>query len=144
MTGPDPGWGPGTRTVQAGRPAPRRGAPLVEGPVLSSVFHLTGAGEGTDFYGRADNPSWRAYESALAELEGGATVLFASGLAALTAVLLTALRPGDTLVLPSDGYYLARTFVHERLSTMDVTAREVPSARQLRPADVAGAALVLL
>jgi cystathionine gamma-lyase len=112
--------------------------------VLSSVFHLAGPGEGTDSYGRADNPTWRAYESALAGLEGGGTVLFASGLAALTAVLLTELRPGDTLVLPSDGYYLARAFARERLSTLDVTLREVPSARQLTPADVTGATLVLL
>lgn len=140
----DARWGPGTRAVHAGRPQPRRGAPVVEGPVLSSVFHLGGPGEGTDSYGRTDNPTWRAYESALAGLEGGGTVLFASGLAALTAVLLTALRPGDTVVLPSDGYYLTRTFVAERLSTLDVTARGVPAARQLRPADVAGAALVLL
>jgi len=137
-------WGPGTLAVQAGRAEPRRGAPLVQGPVLSSTFHLAGPGEGSDSYGRVDNPTWRAYEAALGELEGGEAVLFSSGLAALTAVLLTALRPGDTLVLPADGYYLTRTFARERLSTLDVTVREVPAARQLTAADAAGAALVLL
>ena len=137
-------WGPGTRAVHAGREPARRGDPLVPGPVLSSAFHLGGPGEGTDGYGRVDNPTWRRYEAALGSLEGGEVVLFGSGLAALTAVLLGTLRPGDTVVLPSDGYYLARRFVHERLSGMDVRAREVPTARPLTAADVAGAALVLL
>jgi cystathionine gamma-lyase len=137
-------YGPGTRAVHAGRRPPRTGAPLVEGPVLSSAFHLSGPGEGGDSYGRADNPTWRAYEDALGELEGGGTVLYGSGLAAVTAVLLTVLRSGDTLVLPADGYYLARAFVHQRLSPMDVRVREVPTARPLAGADVAGARLVLL
>jgi cystathionine gamma-lyase len=112
--------------------------------VLSSAFHLAGPGDGEDYYGRAGNPTWRAYEDALASLEGGPTVLFGSGLAAVTAVLLTTLSPGDTLVLPADGYYLARAFVHERLSPMDIQVREVPTARPLTEVDVAGAALVLL
>jgi cystathionine gamma-lyase len=136
--------GPGTRAVHAGRSEPRKGAPLVDGPVLSSAFHLDGPGEGTDFYGRADNPTWRAYESALAALEGGPTVLFGSGLAGVAAVLFTVLAPGDTLVLPADGYYLSRAFVHERLSTWDIAVREVPTARPLTAEDVAGVALVLL
>jgi cystathionine gamma-lyase len=117
---------------------------MVPGPVLSSTFHLGGPGAGTDGYGRVDSPTWRRYEAALGELEGGDVVLFGSGLAALSAVLLGTLRPGDTVVLPSDGYFLARRFVHERLSTLDVTAREVPTARPLTDADVAGATLVLL
>ena len=137
-------WGPGTRAVHAGRPPARRGEPLVPGPVLSAAFHLGGPGEGTDGYGRTDNPTWRRYEAALGELEGGEVVLFGSGMAALTAVLLGTLRPGGTVVLPSDGYYLARRFVQQRLSEMDVRAREVPTARPLSDVDVAGAALVLL
>jgi cystathionine gamma-lyase len=142
---PAPGsFGPGTRAVHAGREPARRGEPLVPGPVLSSTFHLGGPGTGADAYGRVDNPTWRRYEAALGELEGGEVVLFGSGLAALTAVLLGTLRPGDTMVLPSDGYYLARRFVHERLSTLGVTAREVPAARPLTDSDVAGATLVLL
>jgi cystathionine gamma-lyase len=138
------GWGLGTRAVHAGREPARRGEPVVPGPVLSSIYHLGGPGAGTDAYGRVDSPTWRRYEAALGELEGGDVVLFGSGLAALSAVLLGTLRPGDTVVLPSDGYFLARRFVHERLSTLDVAAREVPTARPLTDADVAGATLVLL
>lgn len=147
MSPPSPlsgGWGAGTRAVHAGREPARRGEPLVPGPVLSSAYHLGGPGDGTDGYGRVDNPTWRRYEAALGELEGGEVVLFGSGLAALTAVLLDTLRPGDTVVLPSDGYYLARRFVHQRLSTLGIAVREVPTARPLTDADVAGAALVLL
>jgi cystathionine gamma-lyase len=135
---------PGTRAARAAVAPARRGEPVVAAPVLSAAFHLSGPGGGADFYGRAGNPTWRAYEDALAELEGGPVVLFGSGLAALTAVLLTVLRPGDTLVLPADGYYLAREFARERLSTQDITVRAVPTARPLSGADVAGAALVLL
>jgi len=138
------GWGPGTRAVRAGLPPARRGEPLLPGPVLASAYHLGGPGDGTDAYGRVDNPTWRRYEAALGELEGGEAVLFGSGLAAVSAVLLTTLRPGDTVVLPSDGYYLARRFVHERLSTLGISVREVPTAAPLTDADVAGTALVLL
>lgn len=138
------GWGPGTRAVHAGRAEPVKGAPLVAGPVLSSVFHLSGPGEGTDSYGRSGNPTWRAYEGAMGELEGGDVVLFSAGMAAVSAVLLTELRPGDTLVLPSDGYYLTRALVRDRVEPLGVTVREVPAGRQLTDADAAGARLVLL
>ena len=141
--GPD-GLGPSTRAVRAGLPRAVRGEPLRPGPVLAAMYHLRGQGDGTDGYGRVDNPTWRGYERALGELEGGETLVFASGLAALTAVLLTTLGPGDTVVLPSDGYYLARRFVAERLVAQGVQAREVPTARPLTDADVAGAKLVLL
>ena len=52
--------------------------------------------------------TWTRYEEALAELEGGHAVLFSSGMAAVTAALLPRLRPGDTLVLPSDCYHGVR------------------------------------
>lgn len=138
------GWGPGTRAVRAGLPEPVRGAPLLPSPVLASAYHLAGPGDGPDAYGRVDNPTWRRYEAALGELEGGDAVVFGSGLAALSAVLFTTLRPGATVVLPADGYYLARSFAHGRLAEWGVTVREVPTAVPLTAADVAGAALVLL
>lgn len=108
------------------------------------MFHLDGPGEGSDTYGRSGNPTWRRYEDALAELEGGEAVLFASGLAAVTAVLLTTLRSGDTVVLPGDGYFLTRRFVADTLPGWGIEAREVPTARPLSEPDVRGARLVLL
>lgn len=142
--GSDPAFGPGTRAVHAGLPDPVRGAPLLPSPVLASAYHLAGPGDGADSYGRVHNPTWRAYEAAVGELEGGDAVVFSAGLAALAAVLFTTLRPGATVVLPADGYYLARRFVRERLADWDVRVREVPTARPLTAADAGGAALVLL
>jgi cystathionine gamma-lyase len=130
--------------VRAGLPPATRGEPLLPGPVFASAFHLAGPGEGEDTYGRSGNPTWRAYEAALGELEGGEAVLFASGLAALSAVLLTTLAQGDTVLVPGDGYFLVRRFVAERLSTWGIGAREVPTSRPLSESDVRGARLVLL
>ena len=90
-----PETGDGTRCVQGGR---RAGAtsvsPLIPGPVLSATFHLGLPDDPlpTDFYGRAGNPTWRALEAAIGDLDGGECVLFASGMAAIAAVLR--LRPG--------------------------------------------------
>jgi cystathionine gamma-lyase len=117
---------------------------MLPGPVLASMFHLRGEGDGESTYGRSGNPTWQAYEAALGELETGEAVLFASGLAAVSAVLLTTLRSGDTVVLPSDGYFLTRRFVAEQLAGWGVTAREVPTSRPLSGSDVRGARLVLL
>lgn len=135
--------GDGTRCVHGGHEVGRTGAPMHPGPVLSSAFHLGIPPEPTpaDFYGRADNPTWRALESAIGELDGGECVVFASGMAAIAAVLRLAGRDG-TLVLPSDGYYLARSLAHEELGPLGVEVREAPTAAPLPPLD--GAALVLV
>ncbi len=140
-----PGYGDGTRVVHAGLSAPERGMPLLPGPTVAAPYHLAGPGAGSDGYGRIGNPTWRRYEAALAELEGGGeAIVLASGMAAVSAVLLTALGPGDLVVLPSDGYYTTRTFAREQLVRLGMRVREVPTARPLSEVDVAGAALVLL
>ncbi|GAA4873673.1 cystathionine gamma-lyase [Pseudonocardia benzenivorans] len=116
--------GDGTRVIHGGARVPAVGAPLHPGPVLSSTFAL-GSGSGdppTDFYGRAGNPTWRALEAAIGDLEGGECTLFASGMAAVAAVLGTCGRPG-AVVLPSDGYYLARTLA----SDLGLPVRLVPT-----------------
>jgi cystathionine gamma-lyase len=128
--------------VHAGHPAVGVGGPLHPGPVLSSTFAL-GPDEPlpTDFYGRADNPTWRALEAAIGELDGGECVLFASGMAAIGAVLRLAARDG-ALVLPGDGYYLARSLAHAELAPLGVAVREVPTPGPWPGLD--GAALVLV
>jgi len=135
--------GDGTRCVHGGHEAAVPGSPLHPGPVLSSTFHLGGPGDPTpaDFYGRAGNPTWRAVESAVGDLDGGECVLFASGMAAISAVLRLAAGRG-ALVLPSDGYYLARSLAHGELAPLGVEVRETPTAAPLPSLD--GAALVLL
>jgi cystathionine gamma-lyase len=128
--------------VHGGHRAAGPGEPLHPGPVLSSTFALGVPADPlpTDFYGRAGNPTWRALEDAVGELDGGECVLFASGMAAIGAVLRLAGRDG-ALVLPSDGYYLARSLAHGELAPLGVQVREAPTAGPW-PAD--GAALVLV
>jgi len=59
-------------------------------------------------YARADNPTYEQPEAVLAALENGAAAaIFASGMAAATAVFLS-LRPGDHVVAPKEMYWLLR------------------------------------
>ncbi|MFC0433010.1 cystathionine gamma-lyase [Kutzneria buriramensis] len=134
-------WGDGTRCVHAGSTEPVAGQPFLAGPVLAAPYHLSPGHPGADdFYGRAGNPTWRALESAIGALDGGLCTVFPSGMAAITTLLRTLLSPGDLLVVPSDGYYLVRTF----LTGLDVRVREVPTVGPWTAEAVAGARLVLL
>jgi cystathionine gamma-lyase len=118
-----------TRVVRAGLPAPDQGAPFLPGPTFAAPYHLSGAPESSDYvYGRYGNPAWSHYESALGELEGGSAVLFSSGMAAVAAVLLPALRPGDVLVAPSDCYMGVRSLAREHLAERGVEVRLVATA----------------
>ncbi|SHK55860.1 cystathionine gamma-lyase [Pseudonocardia thermophila] len=136
-----PSSGDGTRCVHGGRPDPGPGLPTHPGPVLSSTFDLgVGPDLPTDFYGRAGNPTWRALESAIGELDGGECVVFASGMAAIAAVLRLGALKGD-LVLPSDGYYLARSLAQAELGPLGVGIRTAPTGPV---PDVRGAGLVLV
>jgi len=56
-------------------------------------------------YGRYGNPTWRAVERKLSELEGGdETVLFASGMCAATTTFFTMLPRDSHLIVTSDCY----------------------------------------
>lgn len=139
------GAGDGTRCVHGGRGDDVLGAPVHPGPVLSSTFHLGLPADPTppDFYGRADNPTWRALEAAIGLLDGGGCVSFSSGMAAIAAVLRVG-APRGALVLPSDGYYLARALAHGELAPLGVEVREVPTAGEWPVGVLDGAGLVLV
>ncbi|HYN92677.1 MAG TPA: PLP-dependent transferase, partial [Pilimelia sp.] len=137
--------GDGTRCVHAGLPAPAAGQPFLPGPVFAAPYHLdpaAGPAAGLDGYGRTDNATRRRLERAIGELEGGDCLAFASGQAAITAGLLTVLRPGDTVVLPADGYYSVRAFAADTLARLDVRVALAPTAGPYP--DFAGVRLVLL
>jgi cystathionine gamma-synthase len=73
-------------------------------------------------YARNDNPTRRALETALAELEGGTAALaFASGMAATSAVLQS-LAPGDHVVAPADAYYATGKLLREVLGPWGLSA----------------------
>ena len=134
-----------TTVVRAGLGAPQQGAPFLPGPVFAGTYRHAGDPAGDPFtYGRYANPTWSAYEAAMGELEGGSCLAFASGMAAVAAVLGTALRPGDVVVLPSDGYYTARVLAEGYLTQMGVRVRTAPTGDAALEGLVQGARLVWL
>lgn len=62
-------------------------------------------------YARADHPTGVACEEALGALDGGHALLYPSGMAAVTTVVLTMLRPGGTIALAEGAYYGHRTLL---------------------------------
>ena len=136
-------YGPSTRAVHAGLPEGEQGEPLLGGPVLAAPYHLRGPADASPYaYGRDANPTWTGLERALGELEGGESLAFASGMAAVTATLLALLRPGDVLVAASDAYPGVRLVATERLQPFGVRVRFVPTDTQAVVEAAPGARLV--
>lgn len=134
----------GTRCVHAGLPEPVPGEPFLPGPVFAAPYHLDPAGPhpDQDGYGRMDNPTRRRLEAAIGSLEGGECLVFSSGQAAVTGLLLSVLRPGDTVVLPSDGYYTVRQFAADCLREQAVAVMLTATAGPYPP--LGGVRMVLL
>jgi cystathionine gamma-lyase len=129
--------------VHAGLPAPVVGEPFLPGPVFAAPYHLDPAeGPGENGYARTEHPTRRQLEAAIGELEGGRTLVFSSGQAAITALLLAVLRTGDTLAVPSDGYFTVRAFAEGTLRDLGVKTLLVPTAGPYP--DFSGVRLVLL
>jgi cystathionine gamma-lyase len=127
----EPSWGDGTRSVRAGEGTPVAGAPLRPSPVFAAPFHLADlpprAG-GADAYARTEQPTLRAFEDAVGELDGGRCLSFATGMAALTAAVLSCAGSGDRVVLPSDGYYTTRLLAAEELRRFGIAVEYVPTS----------------
>ena len=97
---------PATVAVRAGIDCDAAFGAVTPPIVLSSIFRFAGFNEKRQYdYTRSGNPTRDLLAEALAELEGGAgAVVTATGMAAITLVLHALLEPGDTLVVPHDGY----------------------------------------
>jgi cystathionine gamma-lyase len=135
--------GPSTRAIHAGRTPAEPGTPLRPGPVLAAPFHLRGDIDSAPYgYARDGNPTWTALEAALGGLDGGECVTFASGMAAVSAVVLSTLRPGDVLVAPEDGYPGIRKLARERLEPAGVHVRFTPTDTAALVEAAPGAALI--
>jgi cystathionine gamma-synthase len=90
---------PASILVSAGR-QPRVPGAGVNAPLeLSSTY----VADGPVNYARAGNPTWTAFEEALGALEGGAALVFASGMAAIAAALSLA-PEGGVVVAPTHAY----------------------------------------
>jgi cystathionine gamma-lyase len=136
-------WGPSTRAVHAGLPAPARGEPFLPGPEFAAPYHLPGDPAGAAYYGRYGNPTWTRFEGALGGLEGGEVVVFPSGMAAITAVLY-GLGGEGPLVVPRDGYFMTRRVAARLGAAASVEVRDAPTDTDAYVAAVTGARLVIV
>jgi cystathionine gamma-lyase len=146
----EPSWGDGTRAVRGGEPAAVPGAPLRPSPVFAAPFHLAGRSPedgGFDGYARADSPTLRDFEAAVGALDEGRCLSFATGMAAISAVLMACTSAGDRVVIPSDGYYTTRLLAADELSRFGLRVEAVPTSaigELTAGGDLDGARLVLL
>lgn len=125
---------PATHLVTAGRRPEWTGA-VVNPPVWRASTHLyenmadlrasRPNADGQFYYGRRGAPTQWALAEALTELEPGAagTMLYPSGVAAISATLLTVLRPGDVLLMTDNAYEPSRNFANGLLQDFGVATR---------------------
>ena len=118
-----------TRLAVLGRGEGRPGQPLNVPIVPASNFRAASSGSAGREYARGDGtPTWEAFEQLLADLEGGPAVCFASGMAAINAVL-ELLPVGARVVVPQDSYTGLRALMEDgaaagarwRVRTVDMT-----------------------
>ncbi len=128
---------PETMAVHAG-PAPDPNHGGVSVPIYqTSTFSFRSADEGaarfagTDpgyIYTRLGNPTIRALEQCVAELEGGHAALgTASGMAAVSTTFLALLRPGDHVVGTDAVYGPSRLLLEKQLSKFGIESSWVPT-----------------
>ncbi|WP_448500878.1 cystathionine beta-lyase [Sphingomonas sp.] len=130
-----PPLGGATRVVQGGRRAEWTGG-IVSPPVwrastilYDSVADLrANARRDTThrlFYGRRGTPTQWSLADALNELEPGAegTLLYPSGVAAISTALLAVLSPGDELLVPDSAYDPTRSLAVGLLARMGIATR---------------------
>ncbi|MBI1876025.1 MAG: cystathionine gamma-lyase [Acidobacteria bacterium] len=135
-----------TRLIRAVFPDVAQSKPFLPGPTFAATYHLTGdPGSAPYTYGRFHNPTWTAYENAISDLErASSTIVFASGMAAVAALLGVTLKSGDVLVMPSEGYYSARTLAGGFFANLGVKVRTAPTAGNAQRAHLHGARLLWL
>ncbi len=135
--------GDSTRVLKAGLPEPGQGEPFLPGPVFAAPFHLSGDPHDTPYsYTRYGNPTWARFEAALGELEDARAVLFASGMAAAAALLLTLTKPGDAIAMDDSCYHGVRRLAETHLEPRGIELRLAPPAELAAAAD--GATLLWL
>jgi cystathionine gamma-synthase len=131
---------PETSAITAGRPEVAPDASLNPPVVFSSTYHAGGPVG----YGRYGNESWTALESAISELEGGQTLSFSSGMAAISAVF-SILPIGAPVVASNQGYSGTMGLLnqHHASGRLEVRFVEVTNTEEVIGA-MKGAALLWL
>ena len=131
-------------SINAGAPAAKNGNAFRHGPEFASTFHLSGDVDPEVYqYGRFGQPTWTSLETGLAELEGGDTVIFPSGMSAASAILTSLVKPGDTILLPSDGYAPVRYYTEQYLLKFGVKLKTI-ATREIDSFDFHGITVALL
>jgi cystathionine gamma-synthase len=130
---------PETIAVLGGRPH-GPGSPL-NAPIAMSSTYRTGGPRG---YGRSGNETWDALEEVVGALEGGEAVAFATGIAAITAVL-DQVPPGGVVVTSKPIYMGTWAQLEERAAQGRIEVRYVdPGDVDAVLAAARGAALIWL
>lgn len=131
------GLRPETQAVHLGRPE-QPGEPVNPPIVVTSTYRA----EGVQTYGRDGNPTWEAFEAAMGVLEGGAALAFASGMAAISAVIET-LPAGAAVVADVSCYSGTRRLLHDLSTRNRIEPRLVDTCdRDAVRAALEGAALL--
>jgi len=86
-----------------------------------------GDGEAREEYGRYGNPTVTAVEQKLAKLDKGAdAVLYASGMSAITSLLLSVLPTDSHIIMTDDCYRRTRQFAQTWLKRLGIKTTVVP------------------
>lgn len=114
---------PSTRVVTGGRGPEVPGAPVNVAVPLTSTYRA----DGPVSYGREGNATWSALEEVVGDLEGGSALVFASGMAAIAAVVET-VPSGSGVVVAKGSYVGARRFLADLESRGRIWLRTVDTA----------------
>ena len=102
------------------------GEPLMPPIAPASLYYLPGEPAAEHQYGRWTNPTWSALEEALGTLEAATCVAFPSGMAAIASVVMSFAKPGDRILMPTDGYMATRVLADTYLATSGVEVEYCP------------------
>jgi len=112
-----------TKVVAAGRPDKKPDGELNPAIALNSTFHAGGP----IGYGRYGNESWSALEEAISALEGGQTLIYGSGMAAISCVF-SLLPHGAVVTASHNGYQGTTTMLKQMHDSGRLTVRFVDLA----------------
>lgn len=119
------------------------GDPLMPPIAPASLYHLPGEPTAEHQYGRWTNPTWSALEDALGTLEAAQCVAFPSGMAAIASVVMSFAKPGDRILMPTDGYMATRVLADTYLSRSGVEVEYCPQL-EMEARDFDGLTLVFI
>jgi len=128
-----------TQAVHAGKDSTEHFGAVSVPVYNTSIFSFVDADEGAAihnyqkegfFYGKLGNPTQNALEKTIAELENGeAALTFASGMAAISAAVLTLIKTGDHIVAPLSMYPTTTIFLRHLAENFGVEVSFIDAAQ---------------